>query len=556
MERRLSAILAADMVGYSRLIEVAEEETILRQKAIRQELIDPRITEAHGRMVKTMGDGFLVEFPSAVEAVRAAIDVQSMIQKREERNAQDRRILYRMGIHVGDLLIDDGDVFGDGVNLASRLEGIAEPGSISISATAFEQIAPTLGSLFADVGELNLKNISRPIRVYNWRDAPAFMPVPSTAKRKPTISLGVFQAIGSGDDIQVLADGCMHEVAALLANYTGLELIEGATQPDHVASVVFRASKGSYRSTVKLLDNRNGETFLNTQLAGRIEDPFDTQDELSARITEVIRFAVLQREAEKSIGDSNPEAWLTKAAQFLMGGNREEWAEAEILIHRVTKGQQNNFMAWAMLGCAHLWEAFYGFGPLSPERGKACLEATQKSIQIREQCDFAHSIMGNYHWAVTGDVEAAIRSTERSLEITPNYIMALTTLGLLQILRGNPREGLHTAYQVADFSKRIRFHHRVLQVIALGHLVNEEFDLAIDMAERSLLQGDEIVRSMMIIASANGHLGRQDQAQQMNKTIKAQHPDYALSNVLDMPFRNPDHWEIFVSGLKLSGIEE
>src|SRR5712691_6237361 len=169
VERRLAAILAADVAGYSRLIEADEEGTLGRLKALRTEVIDPKIAGHKGRIVKTTGDGLLVEFASVVDALRCAAEMQSAMAERNTATPAEKRLQFRIGIHQGDIVVEDGDIFGDGVNVAARLEGLAEPGGICVSARVQEDAAGRLDLAFEDLGEQELKNIARKVRVYRVR---------------------------------------------------------------------------------------------------------------------------------------------------------------------------------------------------------------------------------------------------------------------------------------------------------------------------------------------------------------------------------------------------
>ena len=176
--RRLAAILAADVAGYSRLIRVDEEGTLERLKAMRRELLDPKIAEHRGRIVKTTGDGLLVEFASVVDALRCVVEIQCAMTARNAGVPQDRRIEFRIGIHQGDIVVEDGDIFGDGVNVAARLEGLAEVGGICVSARVQEDVAGKLDLVFEDIGKQSLKNIARPVRVYRVPIAAPTLPSP------------------------------------------------------------------------------------------------------------------------------------------------------------------------------------------------------------------------------------------------------------------------------------------------------------------------------------------------------------------------------------------
>ncbi len=180
MERRLAAILAADVVGYSRLMGEDEAGTLERLKSLRKELVQPGITERKGRIVKFMGDGLLAEFPSVVEAVQCAIDIQRSMIGREAELPDEQRIRLRIGVNLGDIIVEGSDIYGDGVNVAARLEGLAEPGGICISGKVYEEVRNKLSTAFEDLGEQEVKNIRKPVRVYRWTDAAAD-PMPAMA---------------------------------------------------------------------------------------------------------------------------------------------------------------------------------------------------------------------------------------------------------------------------------------------------------------------------------------------------------------------------------------
>ena len=221
VERRLAAILAADVAGYSRLIEADEEETLSRLKALRAEVIDPKIAAHHGRIVKTTGDGLLVEFGSVVDAVRCAAEMQAALAESNAPLPQEWRIAFRIGINVGDIVVEDGDIFGDGVNIAARLEGLAEPGGICVSARVQEDAAGRLELAFEDMGEQQLKNIARPVRVYRVCDADGKtqpMPAVLTLPDKPSIAVLPFANMSGDPEQEYFADGMVEEIITALAD--------------------------------------------------------------------------------------------------------------------------------------------------------------------------------------------------------------------------------------------------------------------------------------------------------------------------------------------------
>jgi adenylate cyclase len=224
VERRLAAILAADVAGYSRLMGHNEEETLATLKACRRELIDPKIAEHHGRIVKTTGDGLLVEFGSTVDAVRCAIDIQRTMSARDAGLPPDKKIEFRIGINVGDIIVEDNDIFGDGVNVAARLENISKAGGVCISDIVHQQVSGRVEAEFADLGEQNLKNIARPVRAYRIvldearsGNAPApTPPTPLALPDRPSIAVLPFNNMSGDPEQEYFADGMVEDIITAL----------------------------------------------------------------------------------------------------------------------------------------------------------------------------------------------------------------------------------------------------------------------------------------------------------------------------------------------------
>ena len=229
VERRLAAVLAADVAGYSRLVGADEEGTLTRLKAYRRELIDPKIAEHRGRIVKTTGDGLLVEFSSVVDALRCATEMQTAMAERNVAVPPDSRIEFRVGIHQGDIIVEDGDIFGDGVNIAARLESLAEPGGICVSARVQEDASGKLDLAFEDIGEPELKNIARPVRVFRVvvkgaalpSELPAALPLPD----KPSVAVLPFSNMSGDPEQEFFADGIAEDIITALSRYPSLFVI-------------------------------------------------------------------------------------------------------------------------------------------------------------------------------------------------------------------------------------------------------------------------------------------------------------------------------------------
>ena len=345
--RRLAAILAADVAGYSRLIGADESGTLQALKAIRAELIDPKIASHNGRLVKTTGDGFLVEFSSVVDALQCAIEVQAGMAQRNVNAPTDKRIEFRIGINVGDVVVEDGDIFGDGVNIAARLEALAEPGGICVSARVQEDAVGKLDLAFADMGEQQLKNIARPVRAYRVATRPASAPQPETPALplpdKPSIAVLPFANI-TGDPAQdYFADGMVDEIITALSRIRWLFVIAQNSSfsykgqsPDvkqvgrelgvrYVLEGSVRKAGGRVRITAQLIDTTTGVHLWADRFDGSLEDVFELQDQVAISVAGVIEPTLQAAETARSA--NRPTTDLT-AYDLYLRGHALFWASA------------------------------------------------------------------------------------------------------------------------------------------------------------------------------------------------------------------------------------
>ena len=358
VERRLAAILSADVAGYSRLMGADEEGTLERLKALHRELVDPKIGEHHGRIVKTMGDGLLVEFPSVVEAVSCALAVQRAIVERNVATSEEKRIAFRIGVNLGDIIVEDGDIHGDGVNIAARLEGIAELGGICISEDAFRQVRGKVDAEFADLGEQNLRNITRPIRVYrallNQRPAaPAStLPLPD----KPSIAVLPFQNISGDPEQEYFADGMVEEIITALSKVRWFFVIarnssftyKGRTVDvkqvgrelgvHYVLEGSVRRAGNRLRITAQLVEAAAGTHVWAERYDRELADIFVLQDEITERVVAAIEPELYAAEHFRSQRKppENLDAWecVIRALSHVGEVTRAGMAEAEALCRR------------------------------------------------------------------------------------------------------------------------------------------------------------------------------------------------------------------------------
>jgi adenylate cyclase len=325
--RKLAAILVADIVGYSRLAGAEEDRTLAHLRGLRSDLIDPAITAHHGRMVKRTGDGSIIEFRSVVDAVRCAIEVQTGLVERNRGVAEDRRIEFRVGVHIGDVVEEaDGDLMGDGVNIAARLEGIAKPGAICLSEDAYRQVRDKITVEFADLGEQSLKNIARPVRVYrlsptssyrNGLTAPQIKPTLALPER-PSIAILPFQNMSGDAEQEYFADGIVEDIITGLSRIKWLFVIARNSsfiykgKPVDVRQVGrdlgvryvleggVRKAGNRLRITAQLIDAETGTHLWAEKYDGALEDVFDLQDQITDKVVGIVEPSVRQSEIERS----------------------------------------------------------------------------------------------------------------------------------------------------------------------------------------------------------------------------------------------------------------
>ena len=386
VERRLAAILAADVVGYSRLMGINEEGTLAALKTHQRELIDPKIAEHRGRIVKTTGDGALVEFASAVDAVRCAVEIQCAMSGRSAAIPEDRRIDFRIGINVGDIIIDEGDVYGDGVNIAARLEGIADRGGICISDDTFRQVRDKIDVGFEDVGEHQLKNIERPVRVYRVQLGKTAQRAEkaSASTKRPSIAVLPFKNMSGDPEQEYFADGMVDEIITGLSRIKWLSVVSRnssylfknrpATMKDVAATLGVRyvleggvrKSGNRVRITAQLIDAETDAHLWAEQYDRLLEDVFALQDEITMCVVGAIEPSVRKAEIDR-IKRQRPDNFtaydlLLQSQQFVFAGMPAEAAKAITLLEQALKLEPNYSAAHAYLSwCLH---ARFGRGGL------------------------------------------------------------------------------------------------------------------------------------------------------------------------------------------------
>jgi adenylate cyclase len=470
--RKLAAILATDMVGYSRLMEKDEEGTIARQKAHRGELIDPNIAEHGGRIVKSTGDGLLVEFASAVDAVRCAAEIQHAMADREANVPKDRRIAYRVGINIGDIVIDGEDILGDGVNIAARLEAMAGPGGVCVSGTVHEHVAGKLDLAFDDMGEQKVKNIERPVRAYrvqldgidqgNGSAAAAREPILELPD-KPSIAVLPFDNLSSDPEQAFFADGITEDIITTLSKIPGLLVVArnstfvykgrsvDAKQVGAEQGVRFvlegsvRKSGDRVRITAQLIDAASGHHIWADRYDREVGDIFALQDEITLKVVTELQVELMEGEMARvsGSGTENVEAWgdQVRAVACTRVVAKESFAQARKLAERAVAIDPGFAAPLATLAWAHWVEGRSGWSEPRDASVAKARELASQALALDPYIPEAHGVLGLTE-LIEGRHVHAIAKLKTALDLSPNHADLTAYLAAAHIWNGEPGTGI------------------------------------------------------------------------------------------------------------------
>jgi adenylate cyclase len=585
VERRLAAILAVDVAGYSRLIGEDEEGTVAELRAVRRELADPKIAEHRGRIVKTTGDGLLVEFASVVDAVRCAVEVQREMIARNAAAWAGRRIEFRMGINVGDIIIEDGDIFGDGVNIAARLEALAEPGGICLSAAVHEQVRDRLDIAFNDLGEQQVKNIRRPVRTYAvalGASSRAALPVvaPLPLPDKPSLVVLPFQNLTGDAEQEYFVDGMVEEITTAIARLPWLFVIARNSaftykgKPVDVKQVAqelgvryslegsVRKASNRVRISGQLIDTTTGAHIWANRFDGALDDIFELQDQVAARVAGAIEPKLRQAEIERA--SRKPTANLTAYDLYLRALAQsyrhieEGHAEAVVLARRALAIDPSYAPAAALIGWCYLIQRVQGWGTVSDDEIAEGVRLARQALAAER--DDAETI-SQAAWTLVrlaGEAAMAAAALDRALALNPNAAHAWLARGHIHALRNQPEAAIEAIERARRLSPFDPLAFLYAGNIAIAHLAARRFEQAIEWADRAWHDQPRYVAMMRVKVAANAHLGHLDKARAELGRMLAIDPNRTIVDFLRRyaHILAPEVLELYVAGLRLAGLPE
>lgn len=582
-QRRLAAIMAADMVGYSRLMEIDEESVIARQRAHRDSLIDPTIARYNGRIVKLMGDGMLIEFPSVVDAVRCAVDIQKAMGEREADVPESERICYRIGINLGDIVIDGDDILGDGVNVAARLEGIATPGGICISDVVHQSVAGKIDTAFEDLGGQKVKNIERTIRAYrvisadkttrSGNSSPKISP-----SEKPSIAVLAFSNMSGDPEQEYFSDGIAEDIITGLSHNKELLVIARNSsftykgqQVDlrrvgeelgvrYVLEGSVRRGGDRVRVTGQLIDTSTGGHVWADRYDGKLDDVFELQDNITAQVLSAIGTEITLAEVERARSGrtDNVAAWdlylraLPQHHQVDRTGNES----ADRLLMQAIEMDPAFSSANAMLALNYISAAFHAWGVSATAVTAKAEGYAQAAIALDQQNSLGHVALGYLHMFRTQQ-ERSVRSLRRALELNPNNSMAYGRLANAFAFLGRTEEALDAASQAFRGSPRDPERYIWHTGAMNAHFAAADYENCTTEGEKASALRPSFYGAHFISSAAFALLGRMDQARQSAAAAMTLNPRLSLTNTAKNPmFEREADVARLLDGLKRAGVPE
>jgi TolB-like protein len=579
--RRLTAIFAADVAGYSRLTGVDEEGTHVRLKEHLRLLIDPKVAAHRGHIVKNTGDGFLAEFNSAVDAMRCAIDVQRGMAERNSDVPPNNRIEFRIGINVGDIIEDNGDIFGDGVNVAARLEAIAEPGGICVSDDAHRQVRDKLDIVFDDAGEQNLKNIERPVRVFRVMDrVAAGRQRPTLAlPDKPSIAVLSFQNLSADPEQEYFADGVVEDITMALSLFRWLFVIARNSSFTYKGRAVdvkqigrelgvryvlegsVRKAGNRIRIAGQLIDAETGAHLWADRFEGALEDVFELQDHVTSSVVGAIAPKLQHEEIKRAT--RKPTESLVAYDYYLRGlASARRWtkdANGEALQHfcKAIELDPGLACAYGMAAWCYTQRKARGWMIEHAQESAEATRLARKAVHLGGD-DPVALCMGGYALAfIAHEFNDAAAFMDRGLAVNPNLAQAWNLSAWLRVWRGEPDLALEHVAHAMRLSPLDPSMFGMHGAMAYAHFLESRYDMASSYAEKAMRERPIFLMGMCISAASNALGGRLEPAQKAMARALERNPDLRASNLRDLtPFRRAEDLATFAKGLRKAGLPE
>jgi TolB-like protein len=581
VERKLTAMLAADVVGYSRLLEQDEGGTLAALWERRKRILNPLVALHKGRIVKVMGDGVLVEFASAVNAVQCAVELQQKMADANTGLNEERAILLRVAVNLGDVAVEDGDLYGEGVNIAARLEEITSPGAIYISGTVYDQLKGKLNLEYEDLGRLQLKNISEPVRVYRvGRNQIGTLKRPAlTLPEKPSIAVLPFQNMSGEVDQEYFADGIVEEIITALSRFRHLFVIARNSSFTYKGRAVdvkqigrelgvryvleggVRRAGDRVRITGQLIDATNGAHLWADRLEGTLQDIFDLQDQVTAHVVGAIaprlEQAEIERAQRKPTGSLDAYDYYLRGVAAVHRWTREGNEEAISMFARAVALDLGFGSAYGMAARCYSQRKVCGW---ITDRGREIAEAekmARRAAELGRDDAVALTGAGIALGYVVGDLDTGIALIERALQLNPNLAWAWLFAGWLKVWLGEPEIALEHLARAMRLSPHDPQFFNMQAACASAHFFAGRYSEGSQWAEMAMRDNPHHLMAASTAAASHALAGRLSEAQRALARLREIDPALRVSN-LDafVPLRRPEDLARLAEGLRKAGLPE
>jgi adenylate cyclase len=582
LERRLAAIFAADLVGYSRLMGEDEAGTLERLKSLHNELVQPKIEERKGRIVKLMGDGLLAEFPSVVEAVQCAVEIQQSIIGRETELTQERRIRLRIGVNLGDIIVEGSDIYGDGVNVAARLEALADPGGICVSGTVFDHVKGKVDLDFADLGEQQVKNIDQPVRIYRItldgetvedraRSAATVSAVEPEFLEKPAIAVLPFENMSGDPEQEYFSDGLAEDIITALSHWHSfpvvarnstfsfkgqqlrVEKIAEELGARYVLEGSVRKAGKRLRITAQLIDAQTGHHVWAERFDRQLEDIFDIQDEITNRIAATIvpelEHFEHRRSTIKRTEDLNAWDYYLRGMETFHDETCEGAAASMHMFQSAVDLDPNYCDAWARLGWCYARLVSLDCvddRKASLNRG---FEAARRAVTLDDGSALAHLSLGTVHvW--NEETAYGLGEAQVALQLNPNFAIAAMAVGNRLDLMGQTEEGIAQMERALTLNPRDPARWRYMAYLSRACISIGQYQCAADWARKSVLLRPDLPEALFRCAVCLAHIDEVEEARTLLDRCNAIDPKFITRMANWRPYSDQKRNEHFLSGLR------
>ena len=587
VERKLAAIFAGDVAGYSRLMGVDEEGTLHQLKAHRKELVDPKITEHRGHIVKTTGDGMLVEFVSVVDAVRCAVEIQRGMVERNVDVPADRRIEFRIGINVGDIISEDNDIYGDGVNVAARLEALAEPGGIFVSRNVHDQVRDKLSFGFEDMGEQMVKNIARPIGVHRVSlaestteaslKATAAAKPEHAASQRPSIAVLPFANMSGDPEQEYFADGISEDIITGLSKLRWFFVIARnssfiykgkAIDVKRVARELgvryllegsVRKGGNRLRINAQLIDAETGNHIWADRYDGDLTDVFALQDAITEKVVAAIEPKLLQAEGIRSQSHSPEDlgAWemVSKANSLFWRLTKAEGEAAIAILKQAVQRYPDYAPAHSMLAFMMLVSAYVGWTAREQQsQVKQAAALATRAAELDDSDPWAYFALGYVAYTMRR-TDKAIEEFQRAIDLNPNFAAAHSYLSLTLALAGQSDQAITHAEQAIRMSPHDPQNAVCFTALSAAHYQAGRYGEAVNFGRKALQQRSGWAPGHRIFCASLAQAGQIDEARAELDQLKELHPDISIAWIEKHVPYTAGPMSKFLEGMRKAGLE-